>query len=90
MEAETIESAETIPASRKLGYDEAAALFREAGRVVICKGTRVDEYRPGGKADPEAITKMLGSTGNLRAPSLRVGKTVLVGFNEEIYREVLT
>jgi hypothetical protein len=31
---------------------------------------------------------MLGPTGNLRAPCLRVGKTVLVGFNEDAYREV--
>ena len=31
---------------------------------------------------------MLGPTGNLRAPCLRVGKTVLVGFNEEAYTAV--
>jgi hypothetical protein len=28
---------------------------------------------------------MLGPTGNLRAPTLRAGKTVIVGFNEELY-----
>ena len=32
---------------------------------------------------------MLGPTGNLRAPCLRVGKTVLVGFDEETYTRVL-
>jgi arsenate reductase-like glutaredoxin family protein len=32
---------------------------------------------------------MLGPTGNLRAPTLRVGRTVLVGFDEETYRKVL-
>jgi hypothetical protein len=32
---------------------------------------------------------MVGSTGNLRAPCLRAGKTVVVGFNEEAYAEVL-
>jgi hypothetical protein len=32
---------------------------------------------------------MLGPTGNLRAPCLRVGKTVLVGFNEEAYARTL-
>jgi hypothetical protein len=31
---------------------------------------------------------MLGPTGNLRAPCLRVGKTTLVGFNEDAYSEV--
>lgn len=32
---------------------------------------------------------MLGPTGNLRAPTLRVGKTVVVGFNEEVYNRSL-
>lgn len=31
---------------------------------------------------------MLGPTGNLRAPCLRVGKTTLVGFNDEVYAGV--
>ena len=32
---------------------------------------------------------MLGPTGNLRAPTLRVGRTRIVGFDEETYRGVL-
>ena len=32
---------------------------------------------------------MLGPTGNLRAPTVRSGKTILVGFNEEAYAEAL-
>jgi hypothetical protein len=32
---------------------------------------------------------MLGPTGNLRAPTIRRGKTVLVGFNEELFTEKL-
>ena len=31
---------------------------------------------------------MLGSTGNLRAPAIVVGKTLLVGFNEDAYTAV--
>ena len=30
---------------------------------------------------------MLGPTGNLRAPTIRSGKTVLVGFNEEAFED---
>ncbi len=30
---------------------------------------------------------MLGPTGNLRAPAIRVGKNWLIGFHEEAYRE---
>ena len=30
----------------------------------------------------------LGRTGNFRAPALRSGRTLVVGFNEEIYEKV--
>ena len=32
---------------------------------------------------------LLGPTGNLRAPTVRVGKTLLVGFDENSYADVL-
>jgi hypothetical protein len=35
------------------------------------------------------LEAVLGPTGNLRAPTLRVGKTLLVGFSEEVYRKQL-
>jgi len=31
---------------------------------------------------------MLGPTGNLRAPTIRRGKTVIVGFNEDAFGEL--
>jgi hypothetical protein len=34
------------------------------------------------------LAAMLGPTGNLRAPCLRVGKTVIVGFNEDLYSQI--
>ena len=37
----------------------------------------------------EAIDAMLGPTGNLRAPTLRSGDTLLVGFNEEQFTSTL-
>ena len=42
----------------------------------------------------DAITKdelkklVLGPTGNLRAPTLRKGKTLMVGFHEETYQKL--
>jgi hypothetical protein len=41
-----------------------------------------------GKAQKAVVDAMLGPTGNLRAPTARVGKTVIVGFHEEAYDEV--
>ena len=36
------------------------------------------------------VALMLGPTGNLRAPTMKVGKTMLVGFNPESFAETLT
>ena len=43
----------------------------------------------GGKAGKEVVEAMLGPTGNLRAPTIRKGKTLLVGFHEEVFERVL-
>jgi hypothetical protein len=41
------------------------------------------------KPSQEEIAEyFLGRTGNFRAPALRSGRTLVVGFNEEIYGKV--
>ena len=57
--------------------------------MIVCKGKRVDEFKPAGKAPANVVAAMLGPTGNLRAPTIRRGKTVLVGFNAEVFAERL-
>lgn len=52
---------------------------------MVIKGKKVQEWKPGGAAPKDCVAAMLGPTGNLRAPTLRSGKTVLVGFNEEVF-----
>lgn len=89
MDEHAIKPKQVVLASRKLGRSDAAALARGASTVVVAKGKKVEEFSPGGKAPKQVIDAMLGPTGNLRAPTLRVGKTVLVGFNEQSYRDVL-
>ena len=39
--------------------------------------------------DDTLAAAMLGPTGNLKVPTLRIGKTVLVGFGEAAYVQVL-
>ncbi len=57
--------------------------------MFVAKGKRVSAFEPAGTASRELLDAMLGPTGNLRAPTIRRGKTVLVGFNEDLYREKL-
>ena len=76
-----------VPASRKLAKSDAAAMAKAASKVIVAKGKKVSEFA-GGKATKEVVEAMLGPTGNLRAPTIRKGKTVLVGFNEEAFQKV--
>ncbi len=85
MDAHGIEPAEVIPASRKLGKGDARDLAKAASRVIVAKGKKVSDFKPGAKPSAEVIEAMLGPTGNLRAPTIRRGKLVLVGFNEETF-----
>ena len=63
MEARDIEIAETIPASRKLQRDDAVKLLKKAKRVAIAKGKKVSEFTGAARNSDEAVTAMLGSTG---------------------------
>lgn len=62
--------------------------MKAASKVYVAKGKKVEEFDPGGRAGAKVVAAMLGPTGNLRAPCLRVGKTVIVGFNEELYAKI--
>ena len=53
------------------------------------KGKGVLEFKGGPKLSQECVDAMLGATGNLRAPLIKVGKLLLVGFNAEIYKQHL-
>jgi hypothetical protein len=88
MDARGIEASERVPASRKLGRDDATRLVEQARRVIVAKGKKVRRF-PGGKATEEVVEALLGPTGNLRAPTIRVGKTLLVGFDEAAYDELI-
>jgi len=77
-----------VSAAKKLGRGEAAELVKQAAKVIVAKGKAVQEHA-GGRPSAMVLEAVLGPTGNLRAPTLRVGKTLLVGFSEEVYRKQL-
>ena len=80
--------AETVPASRKLQRGDAEELLRKAGRMAVAKGRKLSEFSGADLTSEAAATAMLGTTGNLRAPTIVVGNTLLVGFNEALFTEV--
>jgi hypothetical protein len=73
------------------GHTEALALARSMERVVVGRGKKVVTFdmRRDPPDDETLLAHLLGPTGNLRAPTLRKGKTLLVGFSEAAYQQVL-
>lgn len=57
--------------------------------MIVAKGGKVTRFEPGAKPAAEVVEAMLGPTGNLRAPTVISGRTVLVGFDEQAYGEAL-
>jgi arsenate reductase-like glutaredoxin family protein len=81
----------TDATKERKGRAEALALAKRAERVVIARGKKVVAFDMT-KAPPDDDTLaalLLGPTGNLKAPTLRRGGTLLVGFGEDAYRQVL-
>lgn len=62
-------------------------MFAGASRVVVAKGKRVLTFAPRqADFDRDAFAAaVIGPSGNLRAPTARVGTTFYVGFNDEAY-----
>src|SRR5208283_3518384 len=92
LETTDVQAAEIADATKnRHGRADALALARSADKVVVAKGKKIVTFDM--KRDPPdedtLAAHLLGPTGNLRAPTLRRGKTLLVGFNEEAYRDVL-
>jgi hypothetical protein len=69
----------------------ALALLKDVDEIYAMRGKRVVHVDLG-KDRPDAATLnglLIGPTGNLRAPTLRKGRTLLVGFDEATYARVL-
>ena len=71
--------------------DQALAVLAGADELYAMKGKRVVhvDLRKGRRDRALLLELLLGPTGNLRAPTLRKGRTLLVGFDEATYRLVL-
>ena len=87
-----MEAVEQVDARKHpLGPAEALRLAREAERVIVARGKSAQRFDMLGDPPDDAtlLKAILGPTGNLRAPAIRVGRTLLVGFSEGAYRELL-
>ena len=54
--------------------------------IYVARGRKQTELQA---SEPGAADLLLGPTGNLRAPVVRVGSTLIVGYHEEALNQVL-
>jgi arsenate reductase-like glutaredoxin family protein len=83
---------ETIDAKKDTrDRQKAFALLSGVDEIVAGKGKKIArlDVKKGPPADEQLAALLLGPTGNLRAPTFKIGRTLVVGFNEEMYRQTL-
>jgi hypothetical protein len=78
-------------AKTRIGPADALKLLAGIDRIVSSRGKRVTvlDLKRDRPDEATILAHLIGPTGNLRAPTARVGRTLLVGFNPDAYRRVL-
>src|SRR5437773_5179861 len=89
LEAHDVTVADRTNATKeKRGRAEALALAKSVEKVIVGKGKKVVTFDMSDPPDDDTLAAyLLGPTGNLKAPTLRRGNTLLVGFGEEAYKQ---
>lgn len=64
--------------------DAVLELLTDIEKVFVTSGKKILEFDDI-KNNDEMLKKIMGRSGNLRAPSLRIGSELYVGYNEELY-----
>jgi hypothetical protein len=84
--------AEEVNAKRQtIRAKDALALLAGTDHLWSMKGKRVVhvDLRRAKPSKAELLALVLGPTGNLRAPTIRKGRTLIVGFDEATFRRRL-
>ena len=71
--------------------EAALAVLKNVDEIYAAKGKQIVhvDLRRDKPPNAELLTVLLGPTGNLRAPTLRKGRTLIVGFDEATYKRLL-
>ena len=71
--------------------EAALAVLKNVDEIYAAKGKRIIhvDLKQGKPPRAELLEVLLGPTGNLRAPTIRKGRTLIVGFDAATYERVL-
>ena len=75
---------------RHITLRDAKELLKGVDEILSARGTKVETLLMKDKPGDALLERaLIGPTGRLRAPTARIGKRLLVGFNEATYRASL-
>lgn len=65
-------------------------MVNSVSQLLVAKGKKVValDLKQDKPSQEEILKLILGPTGNLRAPTLKVGKKLVIGFDETMYKSV--
>ena len=73
-----------------LALKDAKELLEGVDEILSARGSRVERLLMKDQPDDTRLERaLIGPTGRLRAPTARIGKRLLVGFDEATYRATL-
>ncbi len=72
----------------RLGQDQVEALIDQVSQIKVAKGKKILLFNPLKDDRSQIIKAILGRSGTLRSPTLRIGNGLIVGYNQEVYQQV--
>ena len=84
-------AAQTDAKKATIKGDAALVVLKDVDEIYAAKGKQVVhvDLKRAKPSRAELLGVLLGPTGNLRAPTLRTGRTLIVGFDEATYQRLL-
>jgi len=60
-------------------------MLKSASSITVAKGKKFQRLEPGSDEKEAILKQVMGPSGNLRAPTYKVGDDYTVGFNLDLY-----
>lgn len=86
LEQHNITIVEVLDARKnKLDAGRAWEKVENATSLTVAKGKKILEFNEIADKHDDVLKNIMGPSGNLRAPTLKIGNSYVVGFNLELY-----
>jgi|TARA_A100001037_G_C15130559_1_gene628493 arsenate reductase-like glutaredoxin family protein len=72
----------------KLNQEEVERLLAQVKKVKVAKGKKTLTFDNLRNERKQILDIILGRSGTLRSPTLRIGDQLIVGYNEELYQNL--